>query len=317
MDATERDIVTRKEMDNANLTICAIPGTRNFGAVVSGLKQEHLGDSAIRKELYDLWIDKGLIIFKGFYGRDLQVKLSGIFGELKPTPTREVAADDNPFITSIRYQPDTGWLMDLNGKMVGSWQPWHTDGICGKYPNRGGILAPITLASRDGETGFIDKIATYNSLPDKIKEAIEGSSAIYKMDPINGFERPRFGQQRVTTLRYNQSVTALNKRLDDYPPVTHPLVHIQPETGRKALNLCPLFAVAIDGMRKERSDELLRILVRYATTEELAYYHSYESGDMVLWDNWRVLHCAKGSPPNEERVMERTTIAGERNLEEA
>ena len=32
---------------------------------------------------------------------------------------------------------------------------------------------------------------------------------------------------------------------------------------------------------------------------------------MVLWDNWRVLHCASGVSPEQTRVMHRTTIAGD------
>jgi taurine dioxygenase len=296
------------------LDISAISGTGNFGVNVRGLTARHLDDPATRQSLYDLWIKEGLIIFKGLYGRDLLVKLSAIFGELKHSFLKEVAADDDPFVTSIRYTPDTGWLMELNGERVGSWQPWHTDGIYGQFPNRGGILTPIVMTSRDGETGFIDKIAAYDSLPEKLKKQIDGLKALYKLDPINGFERPRFGQQSIKTIRYNQSVTAVNKRLDDYPVVAHPLVHVQPETGRKVLNLCPLFAVAVEGLDKDESDALLRTLVAHATAEELAYYHGYEPGDMVLWDNWRVLHCAKGSPPDEERIMERTTIAGEREL---
>jgi taurine dioxygenase len=294
-----------------------IRSARVFGVEIKGLKQEHLDDQDMRRRLYDLWIEEGLIIFKSLYGRDLLVKLSAVFGELKPSFLKEVAVDDDPFVTSIRYSPDAGWLMELNGERVGSWQAWHTDGIYGKYPNRGGILTPITMTSRNGETGFIDKIAAYNSLPDNLKKEIEGFNVIYKLDPINGFERPRFGQQSIETIRYNQSVLAVNKRLDDYPPVAHPLVHIQRETGRKVLNLCPLFAVSIEDMDKDRSDALLRKLVAHATAQELAYYHSYEPGDMVLWDNWRVLHCAKGSPPDEERIMERTTISGEHDLDYA
>jgi taurine dioxygenase len=31
----------------------------------------------------------------------------------------------------------------------------------------------------------------------------------------------------------------------------------------------------------------------------------------VLWDNWRVLQCATGVPPDQTRVMQRTTIRGD------
>ena len=35
---------------------------------------------------------------------------------------------------------------------------------------------------------------------------------------------------------------------------------------------------------------------------------------MVLWDNWRTLHCAKGVAPDAVREMHRSTIAGDYKL---
>jgi taurine dioxygenase len=32
---------------------------------------------------------------------------------------------------------------------------------------------------------------------------------------------------------------------------------------------------------------------------------------MVLWDNWRTMHSAFGTPPECEREVQRTTIKGE------
>jgi taurine dioxygenase len=52
-------------------------------------------------------------------------------------------------------------------------------------------------------------------------------------------------------------------------------------------------------------------VVLYCTDPDLAYFHDWKQDDMVLWDNWRVLHCATGVPPEETRVMERTTISGD------
>jgi taurine dioxygenase len=56
---------------------------------------------------------------------------------------------------------------------------------------------------------------------------------------------------------------------------------------------------------------LLEEVVAITTDPALAYFHDWQDGDMVLWDNWRTLHCAKGVPPDDTRVMERTTIAGD------
>jgi taurine dioxygenase len=44
------------------------------------------------------------------------------------------------------------------------------------------------------------------------------------------------------------------------------------------------------------------------------YHHEWHETDMVLWDNWRVLHEACGSNPAEERVVHRTTIKGDYGL---
>jgi taurine dioxygenase len=55
----------------------------------------------------------------------------------------------------------------------------------------------------------------------------------------------------------------------------------------------------------------LREVVSYAIRPDLAYIHKWQEKDMVLWDNWRMLHSARGVPPGERRRMRRTTIAGD------
>jgi taurine dioxygenase len=46
----------------------------------------------------------------------------------------------------------------------------------------------------------------------------------------------------------------------------------------------------------------------------LSYFHRWEPTDMVIWDNWRVLHSVSGSAPEHGRCMHRTTIAGDYGL---
>jgi taurine dioxygenase len=44
------------------------------------------------------------------------------------------------------------------------------------------------------------------------------------------------------------------------------------------------------------------------------YFHAWKPTDMVIWDNWRVLHEACGCHPDEDRVVHRTTIKGDYGL---
>ena len=90
------------------------------------------------------------------------------------------------------------------------------------------------------------------------------------------------------------------------------MVYEQPGTGRKVLNVSPYFAMGIHGMPGPEGDELLAEVVQNVIDDAFAYYHQWNTtNEMVLWDNWRMLHSAKGVPANLSRSMQRTTIAGD------
>jgi taurine dioxygenase len=61
-------------------SLSPLPGQSNFGVVVTGFKPEMIDEPKIRKALYDLWIDKGVVVFKELAGLDTHLKLSEVFG---------------------------------------------------------------------------------------------------------------------------------------------------------------------------------------------------------------------------------------------
>ena len=89
------------------------------------------------------------------------------------------------------------------------------------------------------------------------------------------------------------------------------LFRSQPETGRKVLNISPWWADAIEGMENAEGDALLREVIEHCSDPTRAYFHTWSLDDMVLWDNWRMLHCACGTPMGMKRLMRRTTIFGD------
>ena len=294
------------------LNVTRLPGDLPFGAVVHGLTLEHLDDDATRQALYDLWIAEGVVIFDGVEGEEMQLKLSGCFGKLITHPTREARAD-HPALMTVRYMPDDGWLLRVDGERRGSWLPWHSDLIYVDRINHGGILRPLKLPSAFGETGFIDKILAYETLPDRLKDRIEGLEVIYQydLDPAH----QRFGRTAdVAVERYTAGILSIQSRLADFPRVIHPMVYVQQGTGRKVLNVSPWFAVGIHGMENAQGDALLEEVAQHVVHSPSTYMHRWEMGQMVLWDNWRVLHSSTGCPPDEERWMLRTTIEGDYGL---
>lgn len=297
------------EANGHGLHIKRLSDQTSFGAAVHGLTLECLDRSEIRRALRKLWITEGVVVFEDVEGEEMQLKLSSCFGTLIAHPTREARAD-HPALMTVRYRPDDGWLLDVDGQKRGSWLPWHSDLIYVDRINHGGVLRPIKLPSAFGETGFIDKISAYDALPNRLKKKIEGLEVIYRYDLDPSHQR--FGRTAdVTVERYTSGIKSIQSRLHDFPRVMHPMVYIQPETNRKMLNVSPWFAVGICGMENSQGDALLEDVAQHIVQSTEIYMHQWTLGQMVLWDNWRVLHSSTGCPPNEERWMVRTTIEGD------
>ena len=44
------------------------------------------------------------------------------------------------------------------------------------------------------------------------------------------------------------------------------------------------------------------------------YLHQWKRTEMLIWDNWRMLHSVTGCDPKYSRRMQRTTIKGDYGL---
>ena len=67
----------------------------------------------------------------------------------------------------------------------------------------------------------------------------------------------------------------------------------------------------IDGdvLQQEESDEILTKILEEMNTDENTYYHTWEKGDLLLWDNTLVFHRATHyDKPNAnvKRILHRT-----------
>ena len=73
-----------------------------------------------------------------------------------------------------------------------------------------------------------------------------------------------------------------------------------------------VYTVAIAGMERTQGRALLKYLFEHMTRDEFVYRHQWRADMLVLWDNRCVVHYASGGYDGYQRVMYRTTLAGER-----
>ena len=89
----------------------------------------------------------------------------------------------------------------------------------------------------------------------------------------------------------------------------HTVVGHQSSTGRPYLFVNEDMTGTIIGMSEQESDELLDELFSYLYAKENVYEHSWQQGDIVIWDNLAVQHARRAITSSASRTLQRVTIA--------
>ncbi len=297
----------------AAIEVHALDEKLTFGARVTGVTREALQDQAIRAQLKQLFEDRGVIHFEGVEPTpEMQVEVSEVFGPLKEHPVASVQRADGenlPGVIAITAGPDM-CVVEIDGEQLITWQPWHFDHAYNNELNRAGVLRAITIAKTGGRTGFADGIQIYNDMDPAIRAKAEGIEMRYNLDL-------RYGEQRFglpagfRVIRNHASL--LHEITKDDPCSIHPALWTR-DTGEKVFHMTPYGCRGTVADSSDAVYEQLEEIWQEAMRVIKPYHHRWQATDMVIWDNWRVLHEATGCPPDEERIVHRTTIEGDYGL---
>lgn len=287
-----------------------------FGSRVRGVTRDQLADADVRARLNELFWDRGLLVFEDVEPTAaMQVALSEVFGPLKDHPSAATPRVEGLLgVIEIRHDPDAAGTVEVDGRRLSQWLPWHFDHCYNDELNRAGVLRSVQAPPEGGLTGFTDGIALYEAISPDVRDRIEGCEVLYAMDVI--LENLTYG--RPPGFREVQASAGAQAVMDEYegrPRAIHPAVW-ERETGEKVLHVSPWMAKGIVGREDDEGEALLHEISEeiVAAAERLSYFHEWSPTDMVIWDNWRVLHRVSGMAPEHGRCMHRTTIKGDYGL---
>jgi len=288
----------------------------SFGSIVSGADRAALADEAVRKEINEVFERRGLIVFEGLEPSiEMHLAVSDVFGPLKDHPVPVVARVDQnkaPGVIDMKYNPADGGVVEIQGKPLAQWIPWHFDHCYNNELNRAGVLRAVTIPPEGGRTGFADGIELYSALSDETRRKIEGQRVIYTLDLL--YAHMRFGVPKgFRELRVNESAYSSSAYAKNLPRAIHPAVWRR-KTGEKVLHVSPWMAVGIENHEDAAGNSLLETVCEEMIAKIHPYFHSWKPDHMVIWDNWRMLHSVSGMDPKYERRMQRTTIRGDYGL---
>jgi taurine dioxygenase len=294
-----------------------------FGSRVQGVTREALADAAVCAEINRVFEERGMIVFEDVEPTSaMQVTLSKVFGPLKDHPTKATPRDSDSAdlalgVIDMHYKPaddpyNVDGLVEINGQRLARYSPWHFDHCYNDELNRAGVLRAPINAPVGGRTGFIDGIALYRQFPQHLRDRLEHLNIIYTLD--TRLTKMRFGVN-FKPLGDPPETRALLKEVAIFPRAMHPAIWTR-KTGEKVLHIGPWMSVGVEHHEDSEGeaffDEVCHTINRLGNTS--AYWHDWKPTDMLIWDNWRMMHAVEGCDAKYERQTLRTTIKGDYGL---
>lgn len=269
------------------------PLSSRIGAEVHGVEL----DGTLRPEIV-AELRKALVEFKVLFFRDQtrmtpdkHLDFGRLFGTLEAHP---VATADRSELMTLRRAPD---VATARANFPYGEDYWHSDVSWREHPSFGSILRAVEIPPVGGDTLWADMEAAFAGLSPQMQGALRPLRAIHDFDRA-------FGPGLAPEDR-----AAMAKR---FPPVEHPVVRTNPDTGAPLLYVNEIFATRIAGMDLRESDSLLQFLYRQATKPEYQCRFSWREGSVAFWDNRTTQHYACHDTGKGVREMHRVTISGDR-----
>ena len=261
--------------------------TGTVGARVKGIDVRDALDPATVAQIWDAISAHGVLFFpdQPVLTAEEQLRLAARFGTIE-TPPLLTKQSEHPQVLIVEFEKPKGAGADI----------WHQDGTHMERPPMGTIIQAHILPSHGGDTCFSCMYAAYEALSAPMKALLDGLTAQHSTQALIASTNMR-GQ-------YDP------EKAKPKPPVSHPVVTVNPVTGRRRLFVNSLYTMRIDGLSEAESKYLLDFLFDHMKAPEFQLRYSWSVGDLAFWDNHAVQHYAVADY-SERRRMQRVTLLGD------
>lgn len=186
--------------------------------------------------------------------------------------------------TPVASCPDLNLISNV-GRSTPPRSVFHVDTSYVREPPAYTALRAVQIPTQGGQTLFTDQYRAYDTLPDDIRQRLQGR-----------------------TIRHVMTGLAVSDGVET--EAEHPVFRRHPVSGRTALYLStPERCVSISGMDTAEGAEMIEFLYLHSTTDHNTYRHTWSARDVVMWDNGCVLHRADHAGVVGDRVMHRGMVA--------
>ena len=264
-----------------------VPRMPNFAAWIECVDLTQPLTDAVKAELRQALFDFEVIFFKPQTITPAQhIALGQVFGPISKGSffDRKADAPDIEMITSNRDRPPA---IDM----------WHTDISWKLNPPLGTAIQITVTPPAGGNTCWSSTSKAYDWLSPGMQQYLEGLSAVHTWEQ-SGF-REFLGEK---------GDEALIAAIKAGKPVVHPVVRVNPDSGRKCIFVNADFTRNITGIDRHEARGVLHFLLGWLQRPEFMVHHQWEAGGIAIWDNRSTQHYAVADYWPHERVNQRITF---------
>ena len=197
--------------------------------------------------------------------------------------------------------PEVSWLTNVEEDGRIDWYgvkratDWHTNSTYEEKLPLLAMLHALEVPSTKGGTMFADMCAAYDALSPEMRARLAGLVGLHGRSSGPAGERLYGDDKGMTEKKYSE--------------LPRPAVVNHPVNGRPILFVNPMHTHGFAGMARDEAWALIEELAAHATQDRFTYYHSWQVGDLLIWDERATMHRGAGdSNPAERRVMLRTIV---------
>ena len=265
----------------------------SFGAHIYGVSIAEIDDRTAA-EVNELLIEFGLLVFpRQHVTLEEQNAFAQRFGPLEfPAAAITNIAPDGTVLTDQAH--DT--VKSIRGN-----EGWHHDSTYMPIQAFGAVVSAEIVPPDRAPTGFADMRSAFDALDDATKARLRSMRAkhsLYYSQGRSGYLPAQQDDGSYAMYGYHNKETPVR-----------PLVKVHPDTGRENL-LIGRHAHDIEGMDPTESEVLLDELNESACGTNNVHFHEWAVGDLVVWDNRRLMHRATEFDLSHPRRIWHTRIAG-------
>ena len=264
-----------------------------LGAIISGIDLNATLNGEAQQGLQAALVEHQVLFLRQqFLQAEQQRDLALLFGDLHIHP-----------IYPAHERVAEVMVLDSHKQDLRDNELWHTDVTFIQTPPLGCVLSAQQVPEFGGDTLWASSTAAYAALSKPMQALLDGLSASH--DIRKSFPAARFAITEADAARFE-------KAKQDHPPVSHPVVHTHPVSGKKGLFVSEGFTTHINELTEAESNALLRFLFAHATHPNFQVRWHWQAGDVAIWDNRATQHFANFDYGAAHRIMHRATVLGDK-----